>query len=194
MHRPDRPLVSKVKNLPTIIKCLVTAKEYTDPSEWSIVPRRPNEPVASHMWTTLCDPLKSFSYKIRQDRHCNAVQTKLLNWTYKRAFVFFFIIYYNTKKTARKEDKTLFHRLLYVQTVRHMHIRHIRRTNFDSFCPLETNFPSLTNVARATNEQVKESFFVYESTRDLRFLTDQSEKSGAFAVSKIVFFFCEMTT
>ena len=60
-----------MKNLPTIINCLVTAKEYTDPSEWSIVPRRPNEPVASHMWTTLWEPLKSFSYKIRQDPHCN---------------------------------------------------------------------------------------------------------------------------
>ena len=65
--------VSKVKNLPTIIKCLVTAKEYTDPSEWSIVPRRPNEPVASHMWTTLWEPLKSFSYKIRQDLDRNDV-------------------------------------------------------------------------------------------------------------------------
>ena len=70
-----------------------------------------------------------------------------------------------------------------------MHIRHIRRTNFDSFCPLETNFSSLTNVARATHEQEKESFYVYVSTRDIRFLTRQSEKSVAFAVSKIVFFF-----
>lgn len=32
-RRPEKLLVSKVKNLPTIIKCLVTAKEYTDPSE-----------------------------------------------------------------------------------------------------------------------------------------------------------------
>ena len=49
--------------LPTIIKCLVVANEYTEPKEWSIVPRRQNEPIASHMWTTLCEPLNSFSCK-----------------------------------------------------------------------------------------------------------------------------------
>lgn len=58
--------------------------------------------------------------KTRPALQCWTDQTIKLNLQTWVCF-FFFIMHYNTKKTARKGDKTLFHRLLYVQTVRHMH-------------------------------------------------------------------------